>query len=177
MDFDSCLNEFNKYVANYDLKIAENKYKYDHTLRVIEFTKTICKNENFNEEETNIALICSLLHDIARFEEWTKYHSWNEIDHGDLGYEILSNKNYILKFVSDEYKATVLSTVKYHNKLEIPDMIFIKVYFFLSFKAFSIFLYIISSIKGTQTNPVILYSFKLLATCLKPSQNAIVIPE
>ena len=29
------------------------------------------------------------------------------------------------------------------NKLEIPDMIFIKVYFFLSFKAFSIFLYII----------------------------------
>lgn len=121
MDFDSCLNEFNKYVANYDLKIAENKYKYDHTLRVIEFTKTICKNENFNEEETNIALICSLLHDIARFEEWTKYHSWNEIDHGDLGYEILSNKNYILKFVSDEYKATVLSTVRYHNKLEIPD--------------------------------------------------------
>lgn len=121
MDFSSCLNEFDKYVSNYDLKILENKYKYDHTLRVVDFAKIICQNEKCNEEETSVAIICSLLHDIARFEEWTRYHSWNEIDHGDLGFEILSNNDYVLKYVSDKYKTTVLSTVKYHNKIDIPD--------------------------------------------------------
>ena len=45
---------------------------------MIEFAKTICKNENFNEEETNIALICSLLHDIARFEQYTKYKTFRK---------------------------------------------------------------------------------------------------
>ena len=89
MNFDKCLNEFEKYTHMYDLSVKENKYKYEHTLRVVEFAETICNNENFNDEEKNIALICSLLHDIARFEEWTKYNSWNEIDHGDLGYDIL----------------------------------------------------------------------------------------
>ncbi len=81
MKFDKCLNELKKYKHMYDLSAKENKYKYEHTLRVVEFTETICNNENFNDEEKNIALICSL------------YNSWNEIDYGDLGYDILKNND------------------------------------------------------------------------------------
>ena len=123
MNFDKCLNEFGKYTHMYDLSVKENKYKYEHTLRVVEFAETICNNENFNDEEKNIALICSLLHDIARFEEWTKYNSWNEIDHGDLGYDILNSNDYILKYVDKNYKDVVLNTVKYHNKRIIPEFL------------------------------------------------------
>ena len=121
MDFEACVVEFEKYVKKFDLTIIENKYKYEHTFRVVDFAKIICENENFSTEEKELAIIASLLHDIARFEEWTKYHSWSKIDHGDLGYEILSNNNYILKYVDEKYKNVVLNSVKYHNKIEIPD--------------------------------------------------------
>ena len=42
---------------------------------------------------------------------------------------------------------------------------------------FLIFLYIISNIKGTHTNPVTLNSDKFFCTYFKPSQKATVIPE
>ena len=135
MDFDSCLNEFNKYVANYDLKIVENKYKYDHTLRVIEFTKTICKNENFNEEETNIALICSLLHDIARFYEYMMFKDFknsNGFDHGKYGVKVLNTHNQYEKFdIHKEDLENIYSAIYYHNKFKLPkkykDNVFCKI--------------------------------------------------
>lgn len=121
MQFDKCIKEFENYVTNYDLNVLQNRYKYDHTFRVLEFTKTICESEKFTEEEKYLACVCSLLHDIARFEEWTKYHSWHEIDHGDLGYEILNKNDYILKYVDKKYNDIVLNVVKYHNKKDIAD--------------------------------------------------------
>ena len=39
--------EFENYVSRYDLNVLQNRYKYDHTFRVLEFTKTICENEKF----------------------------------------------------------------------------------------------------------------------------------
>ena len=121
MQFDKCIKEFENYVSRYDLNVLQNRYKYDHTFRVLEFTKTICENEKFTEEEKNLAFVCSLLHDIARFEEWTKYHSWHEIDHGDLGYDILNKNDYVLKYVDKKYRDIVLNVVKYHNKKDIAD--------------------------------------------------------
>ena len=123
MDFEQYLKEFENYIKKFDLNIEELKYKYDHTLRVVDYTKIICKSENISKEDTNLALISALLHDIARFEEWTKYRSWSKIDHGDLGYEILSENNCILKFVGEDKEQIVLNVVKYHNKLEIPDFL------------------------------------------------------
>lgn len=121
MKFEDCIVEFEKYLKKFDLTIKENKYKYEHTFRVVDLAKIICENENFSTEEKKLALISSLLHDIARFEEWTRYHSWSKIDHGDLGYEILNYNNYILKYVDEKHKNIVLDSVKYHNKIEIPD--------------------------------------------------------
>lgn len=123
MNFDTCLVEFENYVKNYDLTILENKYKYEHTFRVVDYAKIICENENFNDDEKYYALVACLLHDIARFEEWTKYQSWSKIDHGNLGYEILNTNDYILKYVDEKNKNVILDSVKYHNKMEIPDLL------------------------------------------------------
>ena len=121
MEFSKCLKIFEDYVNQYDRKIKEIDYKYNHTLRVVEYSKIICENEKFNELETKLTIIASLLHDIGRFEQWIKYNSWHSIDHGDLGYEILTKDNFVLKFVEQEYAKIILNAVKFHNKYEIPN--------------------------------------------------------
>lgn len=122
MNYENCLNKFEEYVKNYDLTITEIKYKYDHTLRVVNYAKIICESENFSKYDTTLTLICSLLHDISRFEEWMEYNSWSKIDHGDLGYEILNQNDFIKNFSeNEEEQKLVLNVVKYHNKYEIPE--------------------------------------------------------
>lgn len=122
MDYEKCLNEFEKYVNKYDLNINEIKYKYNHTLRVVEYAKIICKKEKKLNCDYTLVLVCSLLHDIARFEEWTKYNNWNEIDHGNLGYEILKRNNLIGNFTDNiEEQTIILNVVKFHNKFDIPE--------------------------------------------------------
>ena len=123
MNFELCLEEFNNYAKRFDLNIKEIKYKFDHSLRVVDYVNMICEAENFLEEETSITLIAALLHDIARFQEWTIYNSWSKIDHGDLGCEILLKDNFISRFVSKNKENLILNVVKYHNKLEIPEFL------------------------------------------------------
>ena len=122
MEFEKCLEIFENYVKKYDISIEEIKYKYEHTYRVVEYAKIICEKEKFSSYDKNISLVCALFHDIARFEEWTKYGSWNKIDHGDLGYEILKENNLIDLITDDEKEQEIiLNVVKYHNKFSLPD--------------------------------------------------------
>ncbi len=119
---------------NYDeFKIYTNKYlelgdsvilKVDHTFRVVKLCEEIAKSLNLSEEDIELAKICGLLHDIGRFEQYKEYKTFKDkdsIDHGDLGYEILTEENYINKFKynkSDEN--IILNSVRFHNKLNIP---------------------------------------------------------
>lgn len=118
------IQEFNKYVKNFDLKNKNIMRKYHHSFRVMEFSKEIAISLNLNEEEIYIASICGLLHDIARFSQWTKYQTYidsNSFDHGDEGEKILENNNFIKKFVQDdEIISIILNSTKYHNKASIP---------------------------------------------------------
>ena len=93
--------------------------KFHHSFRVMEFSKEIARSINLNEEDTNLAIIIGLLHDIARFEQWTKYETYDDeysIDHGDLGSEILEG------FLEDNKdKNIIITAVKNHNKFKIED--------------------------------------------------------
>lgn len=119
------IEEFNKYTKNFDLNIPKLKMKYDHTFRVIAYAEDIAKSENLNEQDSYLAFVCALLHDIARFNQYTEYGTYSDalsFDHGDRGYEILLKDNYISKFVDSDYeKQIVLKAVKNHNKYNIED--------------------------------------------------------
>lgn len=121
MNLEKNIAYFTEYANNFDMNVEEIKYKYNHTLRVVDFAREIIANETNDNLKINLAITGALLHDIARFKEWSTYHSWKDIDHGDLGYEILTKDNFISKFVSDDNKDVVLKAVKYHNKKLVPD--------------------------------------------------------
>src|SRR5574344_1170065 len=116
------IRRFNEYAMNYDLKLKPIMGKYHHSFRVTNFCKEIARTLNLDEEDEHVAKLCGLYHDIARFEQWAKFETYedkNSFDHGDKGYEILSKK----RFIRDKkIRDIVLQTTKYHNKYEVKDL-------------------------------------------------------
>lgn len=117
MDFEIIRKKFIEYSKNYDLKNINIMRKFHHSFRVMEYSKEIAKSLNLSNEDINLAMIIGLLHDIGRFEQWTKYNTYidlNSIDHGDLSCDILND---LLE--DSKYKNIILTAVKNHNKLKI----------------------------------------------------------
>lgn len=106
---------FENYTSKYDKTSPGISLKYNHSFRVVKKTLRICKSIHLNKEDTEHARVCALLHDIARFDQYTIYNHFYDnksFDHGDRGAEILKENG-----ITDEI---ILNTVKYHNKIEIP---------------------------------------------------------
>ena len=118
-------SEFNNYVKNYDLNNENINLKFHHSHRVKQIAEEIAKSLNLSEEEIKLAKLIGLLHDIARFEQYTRYHTFSDlksIDHGDYGIEILKQNNYIRNFIDiDEYDNIIFKAIKNHNKFKIEE--------------------------------------------------------
>ncbi len=118
-------SEFNNYVKNYDLNNENINLKFHHSHRVKQIAEEIAKSLNLSEEEIKLAKLIGLLHDIARFEQYTRYQTFSDlksIDHGDYGVEILKQNSFIRNFIdTDEYDNIIFKAIKNHNKLKIED--------------------------------------------------------
>ncbi len=110
------LKIFNEYYEKYNNSEYGTYMKYDHTFKVIDYAKEIAKSLNLSEEDIDLASRCALWHDIARFNQWKEYKTFNDyhsFDHGKEGTIILKElgiKNDIIE------KSTY-----YHNKYKIDD--------------------------------------------------------
>lgn len=125
MDLEVAKKEFLKYVGNYDETNPHIKRKRDHSLRVMQISEAIATNLGLEKEEVELATLIGLLHDIARFEQATVYKTFKDsksIDHGDFGVKILTENNFIRKFIKEEkYDDIIKIAIKNHNKFEIED--------------------------------------------------------
>ena len=109
---------FNKYAKQFDLTIKPIIDKYHHSFRVAELAKNIAISLNLSEDDIKLAYNCGLLHDIARFKQYSEYQTYideKSFDHGDIGYEILT------KLLEDENKDIILKATKYHNKFMVEN--------------------------------------------------------
>jgi len=115
---------FNEYVKTFDLKVKDIMKKYHHSFRVMDICEAIANDLGLSDNDVYLARLCGLLHDIARFKQWTQFKTYKDIDsfdHGDYGYKILKENDFIKQFVQDEKEISiVLDSVKYHNKLIVP---------------------------------------------------------
>ena len=118
------LEEFTKYVNNYDMNDENIRLKYNHSIRVMELSRKYAQILGFNDEDIYLATLIGLLHDIGRFEQLRVYHSYNDretIDHAEYGIEQLFDKSLIKNFTKDEkYYDTIKYAIKYHNKFKLP---------------------------------------------------------
>lgn len=125
VNLEEAKKEFIRFTGNYDLTIDSIKRKQDHSLRVMELSEEIAQNENFTIEEIEIATLIGLLHDIARFKQYTEYQTFSDLksfDHGEMGVQILEKDNYLRKFIkTSEFDEIIKKAISNHNKIAIEE--------------------------------------------------------
>lgn len=126
MEYKNWYKIFNDYSKKYDLKEKWIMYKFHHTYRVVEYAKEIGKSLSLNDKQIDIVVLSALLHDVARYEQYTLYKSFADskiYDHGDRGCEILRENDFIKEFISDDKDIDiVLKAIKNHNKFKVEEL-------------------------------------------------------
>ena len=121
IDLKRAVNVFENYVNNFDMDEENIKLKKDHTFRVMQNSIEMAKSLNLNEEDTNLAVLIGLLHDISRFEQWKQYKTFQDLksmDHGNFGVKILFEDGLIRSFIeTDEYDDIIKYAIEEHNKV------------------------------------------------------------
>lgn len=123
INIEKAKEEFLKYTENYDLCNSNIKRKQQHSLRVMQISEEIARGEKFSEEEIKLAKLIGLLHDIARFKQYTEYQTYADaksFDHGDMAVNILEENDFLRNFIkTNEHDQTIKKAIKNHNKFEI----------------------------------------------------------
>ena len=68
---ENLIGKFLKYVNEYDTNDENITRKYYHSIRVMNFSENIAISERLSENDIEIAVVAGLLHDYARFIQWT----------------------------------------------------------------------------------------------------------
>lgn len=120
IDTQKAKKELKKYVNNYDIEDKKIKLKIAHIERTANLAKEIAKNLGLDTEDVQLAELIGLLHDIGRFEQVKRYHTFidkNSINHGELGVEILFKEGLIRNFIEDkQYDEIIKKSILNHNR-------------------------------------------------------------
>lgn len=120
---DYAAEEMKKYIADYNLSDYNISIKFKHTFSVTAFAQDISKRLGLDVENTYIAAVVAILHDIARFEQLRLFNCFEDnktFDHGDYGVKLLFEDGLIEKFGIDEkYYGCISYAIKNHNKYTI----------------------------------------------------------
>ena len=116
---------FADYVKGYNIEDPKVKLKIDHTYRVAGFCQRIARSLELSREETDIAWLCGLLHDVGRFEQLSNYGTFidaQSIDHAMYGAEILFDQGRIRDYLEDCSEDDLLrKVVSCHSAYRIPE--------------------------------------------------------
>ena len=123
MDLKKAKKEFLNYTEAYKSLGDSPILKIKHTFRVMSLCRQIAKSLELGEKDIELAMLCGLLHDIGRFDQWRLYETFDDSkskDHAKMGVSVLKKKNYINTYISDDsIKETVLNSIYYHNKYKV----------------------------------------------------------
>ncbi len=123
INLEKAKEEFIKYTERFNLENERIKGKQKHSIRVMNISQEIATKLGMNQEEIELATVIGLLHDIARFKQYTQFETFsdtNSFDHGDYAIKILEQD--IRKYVeTSKYDEIIKKAIKNHNKFEIDN--------------------------------------------------------
>lgn len=121
IDLNKAQKEFLKYTEQFDLENENIKLKQLHSLRVMKISREIATMLGLNPNDIELATLIGLLHDIARFEQYTQFQTFRDLesfDHGDYAIKILEKD--IRKYIeTPKYDNIIKIAIKNHNKYQI----------------------------------------------------------
>lgn len=125
IDISYAQRAFQKYLAPYDVSDDKIRLKIVHTFHVKRASGEIAKRLGLSEEDTRLAVLIGLLHDIGRFEQLRIYDSFidaDTVDHAQLGVKILFEDGKIRDFINDDsYDTIIREAISNHNRYAIED--------------------------------------------------------
>lgn len=125
IDINLAKKSFSEYVKKYDYTDKQVKLKISHIERVSQMAKILANELSLNEEDTNLAELIGLLHDIGRFEQIKNFHTFidsKSINHAEYGVKVLFEDGLIRKFIeSNEYDSLISKAILNHNRLKIEE--------------------------------------------------------
>lgn len=123
IDFVKAKNAFRQYVDHYDATIPSIRLKIIHTYQVMKCSDYLCDCLHLSQEDKDLASLIALLHDIGRFEQWTRYESFADfktVDHALFSSQLLFEEGLIREFIEDDqYDDIIKNAVEQHNKYQI----------------------------------------------------------
>ena len=96
--------------------------KLQHTLNVLENARRIVEGENFDTHTARLCLLAALYHDVGRFEQYLRYHTFRDresCNHGQMGVRILKAQG-CLNGESPKTRKLVMAAVGMHNRFALP---------------------------------------------------------
>ncbi len=97
--------------------------KLEHTFCVRDEVVNIATAESFDAETYLLAERSALLHDLSRFEQFSRFRTYKDadsFDHGRRSAELAQEQG-LLNDLDPEAQQDVLVAIEYHNKISLPE--------------------------------------------------------
>ena len=122
MNFTDAKNEFEHYLDGYNRNNDKVRLKIIHTYGVVHDMEEICHRMALSPEDTELAKIIALLHDIGRFEQLKRFDSFEPatMDHAAYGVQVLFEEGMIRRFVPENQWDDVIHTaISLHSNFKL----------------------------------------------------------
>ena len=127
---EQAINNLKQWFATYvqkfessDIDIQKNiQLKKEHTQRVCIEILHLGQQLKLSDDELRLAEVTALLHDVGRFEQYTRYGTFSDgksVNHAQLGVKILQEEK-VLNQLDDAVSDLVLRIITYHNRAFLP---------------------------------------------------------
>ena len=123
IDLRKAKESFAQYVKAYDPSDEQIALKIQHTYYVMENSMLIAQALQLEDEQVKLAGLIGLLHDIGRFEQVRRYHTFHDADsinHAACSVEVLKNEQFLRSFIEDTtYDELIYTAIYEHNRYQI----------------------------------------------------------
>ncbi|MFA5181941.1 MAG: HD domain-containing protein [Syntrophales bacterium] len=112
----------NRYSSLHTTYKEAYKLKIRHSAKVSLICADIGRSLNLNNGDIALAETIGLFHDIGRFEQFSRYHTFldkKSENHAELGVKVLK-EGQILNHLDGNLQEIIEKAISYHNRLQIP---------------------------------------------------------
>ena len=120
MNYNDAKQKFETYLESYDRSNDKVRLKIIHTYGVVHDMSEICHRMHLTEEDTELARIIALLHDIGRFEQLKRFDSFEPttMDHAAYGVQVLFEEGMIRQFVPEDTWDDLIQIIMFFNDIK-----------------------------------------------------------
>ena len=103
---------FESYLNDYDREDDKVRLKIVHTYGVVGQAERIARRMRLSEEDTALAKLIALLHDLGRFEQLRRFDSFepDTMDHAAYGVQVLFEEGMLRKFLPENTWDSIIRT-------------------------------------------------------------------